>query len=226
MKNCPKCRKSINNDYLFCPMCGENLKKCYHCGKERPEMANSCPYCGKPTNLEATVQNSPSSEDAVCKSPIKVATVHASEPSSPGQPNNSVISKDAYVDIINRFSLMHDKHIGHNNSPNPNWIRGETRVFLSDEWEHWVGHDDTIEKTIKLTFSKAKTVVSNVEWSTESEWPCSGEALLFDKSWSKEPEAIWDSSYSYVTHKAWLLKEPFGLSGIWQFEYEASGRRY
>lgn len=214
MKVCPKCQHTVNNDYLFCPKCGENLKNCHHCGKELPDGANYCPYCGESVKVETTVSTTQSQG------------AHANRTSNTNQTDSWKISQAAHDDIVKRFLQMHDKHIGHHNSPSPKWIKSETNISLSDEWESWVGHDDTISEYINLTFSKVWQRIDNVPWNTESEWPCSGQALLFDKSWSHGSDEPWDSHYSYENHKAWLLKEPYGIPGIWRFEYRASESRH
>ena len=224
MKICPQCQHTFNGDYLFCPKCGVNLRNCRHCGKELPEEANYCPYCGKSVKVETTIlnelpQNSIASKqktlsaiDQTDKPPISVETVLPE------------ISKEARADIIKRFSQMRNEYIS--GSENQKWTETTTQIVLSDKWEHWVGHDDTISKTIKLTFSKVWMRVENVPWTTESDWPCSGQALLFDKSKSSGSDDPWDSHYWCETHKAWLLKEPYGLPGLWRIDYQTSNSRH
>ena len=207
---CPKCKHTINSDYLFCPKCGENLKNCCHCGKELPEEANFCPYCGKPAKSETTIATNQSQNSAVCSQQKKTESTHADK----AKADSWKISKEAHDDIVKRFLQMNDKHIGSRNSSSIQWTKSETIISLSNKWEHWVGHDDTISKDIDIAFSKVWQRIDNVPWNAESEWPCNGQALLFDKSWSNESDAPWDSHYSYENHKAWLLKEPYGMHGI------------
>ena len=134
--------------------------------------------------------------------------------------DNWKISKEAHDDIVKRFSQMYDKVFYHKNEPN--WTKSETEISLSDTLEQWVGHDETITTSIRLSFSKVWARIENVPWSIESEWPCSSQALIFSKPWSKESAT---GLYSYGTHKAWLLKEPYGMPGLWRFEYYSSESR-
>ena len=152
--------------------------------------------------------------------------VRTSKSPRSGQIHNLLLTKEIHQDIIKRFKEMHEKVMGRNRGTKPIWEESTTNISLSDTWEHWVGHDDTLSKSIELSFSKVWMNVNNVPWATESEWPCSGQALIFDKSRSSDLDAPWDSHYSYVTHKAWLLKEPYGLPGLWRFEYKSSNCRH
>lgn len=51
--NCRKCGKSIPNDAVLCPYCGQKVtaepvrKVCRNCGKYIPDDAVMCPYCGQ-----------------------------------------------------------------------------------------------------------------------------------------------------------------------------------
>lgn len=46
-ETCQKCMTSINADYIFCPNCGEKMKKvCSKCKKSFPCLWDICPYCG------------------------------------------------------------------------------------------------------------------------------------------------------------------------------------
>jgi RNA polymerase subunit RPABC4/transcription elongation factor Spt4 len=50
---CGKCLTPVDKDFIFCPNCGENLKKtCLKCKKTFPIIWNICPFCGK-DNKEA-----------------------------------------------------------------------------------------------------------------------------------------------------------------------------
>ena len=377
MKTCPKCQQTVNDEYLFCPKCGTNLKNCPHCGKMLPEDANFCPYCGKSTKVETApaknsavpmqqdnaisqvskpheqehadsvfsltaskdfFENNFISNDGITQIRCKevkedndgngysllfsldgsiqvesfISMCHAFEtetvclaecfcsgfadeghPSyflaktiedmsrirdkfenpyiqfiakfchkatrkycfslsayvnsdslqycidsnlldkeyllSPGvhdykrnayHPDNWKISKEAHDDIVKRFSQMYAQVFYRKNEPN--WTTSETSISLSDSLDEWGGHDETITTSIRLTFSKEWTRIENIPWETESEWPCSGQALIFSKPWS-EDSAI--GLYSYGTHKAWLLKEPYGMPGLWRFEYYSSSSR-
>jgi len=45
---CSKCLTPVDENYKFCPNCGETLKKnCPHCKKPFPIIWNICPHCGK-----------------------------------------------------------------------------------------------------------------------------------------------------------------------------------
>ncbi len=222
MKICPQCQNAVNSEYLFCPKCGRNLKNCHHCGKELPDGANFCPYCGK-----SVVANSASVKEAVHAGTTDTAQAETASSKSPGsnQPNRMLLSKEVHQDILTRFKKMHSNVMGSNRGTKPIWEESATKISLADKWEHWVGHDDTLYESISLSFSKVWTNVENVPWVTESEWPCRGQALIFDKSWPRESEEVWDQHYTFVTHKAWLLKEPYGLPGLWRFEYQSQYRR-
>lgn len=230
MKTCPKCGKKVNSEYLFCPICGENLKNCRYCGKELPDRANYCPYCGKAEISETAAVNDASVAKTACTHIPDMPQIEEPVPTSKsprsGQAHNLLLTKEIHQDIIKRFKEMHGKVMGSNRGTKPMWEESTTKISLSDTWEHWVGHDDTLSESIGLSFSKVWVNVDNVPWTTESEWPCSGQALVFDKSRSSDSDDPWDSHYSYVTHKAWLLKEPYGLPGLWRFEYKSSKSRY
>ena len=59
MKNCPKCKKDIQEDHLFCYHCGADLRipLCRFCSKELPENAAFCPWCGKPQAESVAPEN-------------------------------------------------------------------------------------------------------------------------------------------------------------------------
>lgn len=222
MKTCPKCQHTANDDYLFCPKCGTNLKNCHHCGKELPEGANFCPYCGKSAKVEtAPVKDSASRTQA--EKETATPTISTSEN---GKLKGFYLTDEARKDIRERFRKMRDEVIPGNSGTQPEWKESATIISLSETYEAWVGHEDTITKSIQLTFSKVCIDVKNVPWVEESEWPCSGHALVFDKSHSKCGNNPWDYGYySCVTHKAWLLKDPYGMPGLWRFEYYSSSSR-
>jgi len=231
MKTCPKCQHAVNDGYLFCPKCGTNLKNCHYCGKELPEGANFCPYCGKPIEWRTVAANNTSVEKTDY---ANTSCTHPEEEiSTPtcGAPEDSplkgfYLTDEALKDIRERFRKMRDEVIPGNSGTQPEWKESATMVSLSETYEAWVGHEDTITDSIHLTFSKICIGLTNVPWIKESEWPCSGQALIFDKSHSKRGDNPWDHGYySCITHKAWLLNEPYGMPGLWRFEYYSSSSR-
>ena len=94
---------------------------------------------------------------------------------------------------------------------------------ITGRYEAWVGHDDTITGHIEMKFRRLPPWEWDepVQWSAESEWPCEGE--FQDINESKDQGDSW--SYSIMTHKAWMLKAPFGLPGVWSFEYISKSDR-
>lgn len=231
MKTCPKCQHTVNGDYLFCPKCGTNLKNCHHCGKELPDGANFCPYCGNPVDWRTVVPNNTSVEKKVCTNtsctqPEKELPTPTSDSLGDSPLKGFYLTDEARKDIRMRFNKMRDEVIPSNSGTHPEWKESATIISLSETYEAWVGHEDTITDSIQLTFSKVYIGLKNVPWITESEWPCSGQALVFDKSHSQRGDNPWDYCYySCVTHKAWLLNEPYGMPGMWRFEYYSSKSR-
>lgn len=100
---------------------------------------------------------------------------------------------------------------------NPKWWESARELRITGAYEHWVGHDDTLSESIEMKFKRLYPWEWDEpsEWSTESEWPCEGEFQYLNVS--KNEGDNW--SYSVMSHKAWMLKAPFGLPGIWSFEY-------
>lgn len=133
---------------------------------------------------------------------------------------SAILDESAYQDILARFQKMRNFALAcYRGEADGRWSESANMISLVDECSHWVGHDDTLYTSIELSFSREEAAIDNVEWSADSDWPCSGQYLLFDKSFS-ENNSPWD--YNHVTHKTWLLKEPYGLPGIWRFEYHDS----
>ena len=69
MKECPKCKAQLEDDAIFCGVCGTRLeaddvqveettapqeKKCIHCGETIEEDSAFCPYCGKSQDENVT----------------------------------------------------------------------------------------------------------------------------------------------------------------------------
>ena len=76
MKECPKCHTMIEDDAVFCGVCGTKQETeeveaqaeeqssqeeqfCVHCGKEIEVGSLFCPYCGKPQDVEETKSEEP-----------------------------------------------------------------------------------------------------------------------------------------------------------------------
>ena len=76
MKECPKCHTMIEDDAVFCGVCGtkqeieeveaqpeeqssQEEQFCIHCGKSIEAGSLFCPYCGKPQDVEETKSEEP-----------------------------------------------------------------------------------------------------------------------------------------------------------------------
>ena len=76
MKECPKCHTMIEDDAVFCGVCGTKQENeeveaqaeeqssqeeqfCVHCGKSIEVGSAYCPYCGKPQDVEETNSEEP-----------------------------------------------------------------------------------------------------------------------------------------------------------------------
>lgn len=76
MKECPKCHTMIEDDAVFCGVCGTKQENeevetqteeqssqeeqfCVHCGKSIEVGSAYCPYCGKPQDVEETKNEEP-----------------------------------------------------------------------------------------------------------------------------------------------------------------------
>lgn len=76
MKECPKCHAMIEDDAVFCGVCGtkqefeevdvqaeeqssQEEQFCVHCGKSIEVGSLFCPYCGKPQDVEETKSEEP-----------------------------------------------------------------------------------------------------------------------------------------------------------------------
>ena len=97
------------------------------------------------------------------------------------------------------------------------WKEKASSLKLLGTYEAWVGHDETISEKICVSFDKLIQPEGLPEaWQTESKWPCDGQYQFLDKSVEKGD----DWNYYVSVHKAWLLKNPYGLPGVWCLEYE------
>lgn len=99
----------------------------------------------------------------------------------------------------------------------PHWKESSQELSITGAYEHWVGHDETLSESIEMKLRRLHPWEWDEpsEWSTESEWPCEGEFQYLNES--KNEGDNWN--YSTMTHKAWMLKAPLGLPGVWSFEY-------
>ena len=59
--HCPFCEKDLEDNFIYCPHCGNQLKKiCVQCKNELQPFWKVCPYCGnvsKPENSKWTTKN-------------------------------------------------------------------------------------------------------------------------------------------------------------------------
>ena len=101
------------------------------------------------------------------------------------------------------------------------WKESFQMLSVAGSYEHWVGHDETISKSLEMRFEKLSHWQEPEEWSTESDWPCRGAHQYLDEY--KETGDHWN--YTFTGRDAWLLKEPFGLPGVWSFGYEVKGSK-
>lgn len=79
MKECPKCKAQLEDDAIFCGVCGTRLemdeteahveeavvsekKYCIHCGGVLDENGSFCPYCGKTQDVEEEQKEEPQQE--------------------------------------------------------------------------------------------------------------------------------------------------------------------
>lgn len=82
MKECPKCHTMIEDDAVFCGVCGTKQEMeeveaqaeeqssqeeqfCVHCGKSIEVGSAYCPYCGKPQDVEETKNEEPQAKAEV-----------------------------------------------------------------------------------------------------------------------------------------------------------------
>lgn len=130
--------------------------------------------------------------------------------------NKQYLQSEGYQNLIKLLSeKYHSLDIV--DQTNPQWKESSGELSITGAYEHWVGHDDTLSESIEMKFKRLQPWEWDEpsEWSTESEWPCDGEFQYTDES--KNEGDNW--SYSIMSHKAWMLKNPFGLPGVWSFEY-------
>ena len=80
MKECPKCKAQLEDDDIFCGVCGTKLeiendesqadvqttpegRRCSHCGKAIEADSAFCPFCGKPQEVEEVKNKEPQQEE-------------------------------------------------------------------------------------------------------------------------------------------------------------------
>ena len=136
--------------------------------------------------------------------------------------NEQYLQDDGYRKLLRILSEKYtflDKTV----CTNPQWKESSRQLSITGRYEAWVGHDDTITEHIEMKFRRLQPWEWDepAQWSAESEWPCEGECQYINES--KDEGDRW--SYSIMTHKAWMLKAPFGLPGVWSFEYISKSDR-
>lgn len=130
--------------------------------------------------------------------------------------NEQYLHEDGYQKLLQMLSeKYHSLDIV--DHTNPQWWESSRELRITGAYEHWVGHDDTLSESIEMKFKRLYPWEWDEpsEWGAESEWPCEGEVQCINES--KNEGDSW--SYSVMSHKAWMLKAPFGLPGVWSFEY-------
>lgn len=135
--------------------------------------------------------------------------------------NKEIMNEEVYQAIISKFQEMRDKEIGKGGETDTRWSESAFMISLYDEDSHWVGHDDTVTETVELRFERLSRWDEPEVWSSESEWPCEGQYQYLNESVNKGDS--W--SYLVMSRKGWLLKKPFGLPGVWSFEYMSKSDR-
>lgn len=136
--------------------------------------------------------------------------------------NERYLQGDGYKKIIEVLSeKYHSLDIV--DRTNPQWKESSRELSITGAYEEWVGHDDTRSESIEMKFKRLHPWEWDEppEWSAESDWPCEGEFQYLDESKNKGNN--WN--YSTMRHKAWMLKAPFGLPGVWSFEYISKSDR-
>ena len=62
---CPKCSASVENDFIFCPDCGDSLRKpCNSCEKESFVSYKICPFCGEKKNKKKKIEKKKTNKEA------------------------------------------------------------------------------------------------------------------------------------------------------------------
>ena len=57
---CPRCKKSVQQDFVICPHCTEALRKaCRSCGAALSAIWKACPYCTAPVAQPAVAATAP-----------------------------------------------------------------------------------------------------------------------------------------------------------------------
>ena len=130
--------------------------------------------------------------------------------------NEQYLQEDGYQKLLQILSeKYHSLDIV--DHTNPQWWESSRELRITGAYEHWVGHDDTLSERIEMKIKRLYPWEWDEpsEWGAESEWPCEGVVQYINES--KNEGDSW--SYSVMSHKAWMLKAPFGLPGVWSFEY-------
>lgn len=129
--------------------------------------------------------------------------------------NERHLREDGYRQLLEMLSAKYHC-FDITNETNPQWKEAYNQLCITGAYEHWVGHDETISEEIQMRFERLTNCEEPEAWSAESEWPCEGQYQYLDESVDKGDN--WN--YHMMSHKAWALKKPFGLPGVWSFEYK------
>jgi len=178
------------------------MKKCSSCQIDLDKNFLFCPFCGKELSKEKT-------EPPSCVGAGEEISVF-------WDANKECLAAADYQKILSRFLELRSKAVSDASGKDMKWSVSADSISLYDAYEHWVGHDDTSFTSIRLTLSRENMSTEGLV-KEECDWPCKEQYLLFDKSFREDPYS-W--CYKHVTHKAWLLIEPYALPGTWRFEYE------
>lgn len=130
--------------------------------------------------------------------------------------NERHMQGDGYQKLI---AILSEKYhsLDISDHTDPQWKESSRELSITGAYEHWVGHDETLSESIEMKFRRLHPWEWDdpSEWTSESDFPCEGAYQYLNRS--KNEGDNWN--YSVMSHKAWLLKEPFGLPGVWSFEY-------
>ncbi len=136
--------------------------------------------------------------------------------------NERYLQGDAYQKLL---ELLSDKYhqLDRLIDTNPKWEESPRALCITGKYYAWTFHDESITDTIEMKFERLrKDEWDEPEgWSVESDWPCTGQYQYLSEH--KDTGNHWN--YDRMTHNAWLLKEPFGLPGVWSFEYKTTNSK-
>ncbi len=138
--------------------------------------------------------------------------------------NKEWLTEESYNEILKRFIKIWDLHIYRENMYlDIEWSETENGLELFHDKEEPGGfHDEMYYDSIKIVFERKFDLNEEPEWKESSDWPCEGEVLVKNEFINTEHIVGWNAH----EEKSWLLKKPYGLPGIWVFEYKNSSERY